>query len=70
MGFVGRIINKMADKMAAACQFALVDTLTYLVDYHNHDFLQILYINFFNFIRLMSEYQFCPMNKNKDGRQN
>ena len=31
MGFVGWIINKMADKMAAACQFALVDTLTSLI---------------------------------------
>ena len=28
MGFVGPTINYMADKMAAACLFALVDTLT------------------------------------------
>ena len=28
MGFVRRTINKMADKMATACWFALVDTLT------------------------------------------
>ena len=28
MCFVGQTMNKMPDKMAAACQFALVDTLT------------------------------------------
>ena len=43
IGFVGRRINKMADKMASLCQFALVDTLSHL----SQDFHKISYMNYF-----------------------
>ena len=39
MGFIGRIINKMVDEMAAACRFAPVDTLSHL----SPDFLWFSY---------------------------
>ena len=62
MGFVRWMITKMATKMAAYEQFALVGTLT--VIYHP---ISSKYHAWITFIKLSHkfEYKFCPMNNKK-----
>ena len=68
LGFVGGKINKMVNKTAAACRFALVDTLT-------QSFITLFPPNF-TYELLLSKsgpkikYRFYLMNDNKDGCQN
>ena len=53
----------MATKMAAACWFALVDTLTL-------SFITRLLPDLIYGLSSMFEYRFCLMNNNQEGNQN
>ena len=65
VGFVRWTITKMAAKMATACQFVFVDTLTWLFYYPISSKFSI----WFTFIKLlpMFKYGCCLVNNNQDG---
>ena len=65
MGFVQITITKMANKMDATCQFALVDSDMY----HKISFKFHIWTTFFN-LSPKFEYEYCPNNDNQDGQQN